>query len=255
MKSNGIVDWEREAPQWSALLDAAASPSPAVTSADDILWRVYGPLITGGDSAQPLVIGQMGQSLDGRIATDSGHSHYINGQPALVHLHRLRALVDAVVIGVGTALADDPQLNVRHVAGPQPARVVIDPNGRLPATARCWRPGVRRIAIGRAPPKGAGVEHLHIDSPSDGFAPAEIVAALHREGFKRILVEGGGRTVSRFLEGKALNRLHVMVAPMLIGAGPVGISFGAIKDLEDALRPSVFTYPLPGGDVLFDCAF
>ena len=87
-----------------------------------------------------LVVGQIGQSLDGRIATESGHSKYINGPAGLVHLHRLRALVDAVVVGVGTAIADDPQLTVRRVAGPQPARVVIDPKGRLRARSQ----GVRR---------------------------------------------------------------------------------------------------------------
>ena len=87
-----------------------------------------------------VVVGQCGQSIDARIATASGHSHYINGAEGLAHLHRLRALVDAVVVGVGTALADDPQLTVRRVAGPNPARVVIDPNGRLAADgARCWR--------------------------------------------------------------------------------------------------------------------
>ena len=83
-----------------------------------------------------MVVGQIGQSLDGRIATESGHSKYINGPAGLTHLHRLRALVDAVVIGVGTAIADDPQLTVRRVAGQQPARVVIDPNGRLGSKAQ-----------------------------------------------------------------------------------------------------------------------
>ena len=87
-----------------------------------------------------VVVGQIGQSLDGRIATETGHSKYINGPAGLAHLHRLRALVDAVVIGVGTALADDPQLTVRRVAGPQPARIVIDPKGRLGAEARCSHP-------------------------------------------------------------------------------------------------------------------
>ena len=74
-----------------------------------------------------IVVGQIGQSLDGRIATPKGHSHYVNGDDGLAHLHRLRALVDAVVVGIGTVLADDPQLTVRRVSGPHPARVVIDP--------------------------------------------------------------------------------------------------------------------------------
>jgi diaminohydroxyphosphoribosylaminopyrimidine deaminase/5-amino-6-(5-phosphoribosylamino)uracil reductase len=99
-------------------------------------WEdIFGPLRHGliDDLA---VVGQCGQSIDGRIATPTGHSHYINGEAGLAHLHRLRALVDAVVIGVGTAIADDPQLTVRRVEGPSPARVIVDPNGRLPTTAR-----------------------------------------------------------------------------------------------------------------------
>jgi diaminohydroxyphosphoribosylaminopyrimidine deaminase/5-amino-6-(5-phosphoribosylamino)uracil reductase len=255
MKSDGIVDWEREAPQWPALLDAVRGPHPAVEPADDLLWRVFGPLVRCNVANKAFVIGQMGQSLDGRIATQNGHSHYVNGPAAILHLHRLRALVDAVVIGVGTAIADDPQLTVRHVTGPHPARVVIDPNGRLPLTARCLQPGARRIVIGDKAPSVADVEHVHMKAGANGVAPGEIVHALHERGLRRILIEGGGRTVSRFVEAKALDRLHVMVAPMLIGSGPVGLSFGAITDLKDAARPRVSSYSLPGGDVLFDCAF
>src|SRR5262245_5477267 len=70
-----------------------------------------------------VVVGQLGQSLYGRIATPTGNSHYINGAAGLDHLHRLRALLDGVVVGIGTALADDPQLTVRRVSGPQPVRV------------------------------------------------------------------------------------------------------------------------------------
>ena len=78
----------------------------------------------------------------------SGHSHYINGEAGLAHLHRLRALVDAVVVGVGTAIADDPQLTVRRVDGPSPARVIVDPNGRLPPTARVLAAdGIRRLVV------------------------------------------------------------------------------------------------------------
>ena len=81
-------------------------------------WEeLFGPL-RHGRVDELVVVGQIGQSLDGRVATETGHSHYINGPAGLAHLHRLRALVDAVVIGVGTALADDPQLTVRRVHRP-----------------------------------------------------------------------------------------------------------------------------------------
>src|SRR5471032_2123588 len=107
----------------------------------------FGPLRRGGVD-DLMVVGQIGQSIDGRIATETGHSKYINGPAGLDHLHRLRALADAVVIGVGTALADDPQLTVRRVTGPHPARVVVDPSGRLPANAKIFaNDGVRRLLI------------------------------------------------------------------------------------------------------------
>src|SRR5947209_20385596 len=109
--------------------------------------EVFGPLRTGAID-DLVVVGQIGQSLDGRIATAAGHSRYINGPAGLTHLHRLRSLVDAVLVGVGTALADDPQLTVRHVEGPHPARIVLDPKGRLAACAKVFsRDGVRRLAV------------------------------------------------------------------------------------------------------------
>jgi len=110
-------------------------------------WEsLFGPL-RSKPSGRPMAVGQIGQSLDGRIATLSGHSRYINGPEGIAHLHRLRALVDAVVVGAGTVRADDPQLTVREVSGPNPVRVVIDPNGTLPAGSRVFiRDGVRFIS-------------------------------------------------------------------------------------------------------------
>ncbi|MEH0071197.1 RibD family protein [Pannonibacter sp. Pt2-lr] len=94
------------------------------------------------------MVGQLGQSLDGRIATVSGHSKYINGPGCLSHLHRLRAVCDVVVVGAGTAIADDPQLNVRLVEGPNPARAIIDPNGRVPRDLRLFEDdGTRHLAV------------------------------------------------------------------------------------------------------------
>src|SRR5215472_3587830 len=111
-------------------------------------WEaLYGPL-RAGRVDDLMVVAQLGQSIDGRIATTTGHSEYINGAAGLDHLHRLRALVDAIVVGVETAVRDDPQLTVRRVAGPNPARVVIDPRGRLSATARLLRrDGARRVVV------------------------------------------------------------------------------------------------------------
>src|SRR5687767_13582103 len=147
----------------------------AQTAALPAPWEdIFGPLRTGRID-DLVVVAQIGQSLDGRVATTTGHSHYINGPAGLAHLHRLRALVDAVVIGVGTALADDPQLTVRRVSGPQPARVVIDPSGRLPASARLLADdGVRRIVLsgsGVQPPLPQGIEIVGLPKSGGQIAP------------------------------------------------------------------------------------
>ena len=124
---------------------------------------------------------QLGQSLDGRIATISGESRFINGAAALDHLHRLRAHVDAVVVGAGTITADDPQLTVRRVEGRNPARVAIDPAGRLEPGGRWladgWRDAVVVTAAGALPASTA--EIIRLPTLADGtLAPAAIVAAL-----------------------------------------------------------------------------
>src|SRR5262249_26964674 len=152
----------------------------------------------------------------------SGHSHYINGSAGLAHLHRLRALVDAIVVGVGTALADDPQLTVRRVKGPNPVRVVVDPSGRLSPAARLFaEDGIRRIAISRngaASSLPRGVECVSLPAAERHISPRDILGALAERGLRRILIEGGADTVSRFIAAGCLDRIHIVVAPIIIGA-------------------------------------
>jgi riboflavin-specific deaminase-like protein len=184
----------------------------------------------------------------------TGHSHYVNGEAGLAHLHRLRALVDAVVIGVGTALADDPQLTVRRVAGPNPARVVIDPRGRLPATARLLAAdGVRRLVVTAVeaglPP---GVERVRLSATEGQIEPAAILAALAERGLRRILVEGGANTVSRFLAAGCLDRLHVVIAPIILGSGPSSVTLPPIARVDQAMRAPMRVHAM-GDEVLLDC--
>ncbi len=215
----------------------------------------FGPLKAGAVD-DLVVVGQFGQSLDGRVATETGHSHYINGPAGLAHLHRLRALVDAVVVGVGTARADDPQLTVRHGAGPNPARGVIDPRGRIAAGARLFaRDGARRLVETTAqarPDLPADVERVDLPASDGAIAPAAILAALAARGFRRILIEGGSHTVSRFLATGCLDRLHIVVAPIILGAGRGGVALAPVASCADALRPPMRLHRLDG-EVLFDC--
>jgi riboflavin-specific deaminase-like protein len=219
-------------------------------------WQdLFGPLRQGRID-RLMVVGQFGQSIDARIATASGQSHYINGAAGLAHLHRLRALVDAVLVGVGTAVADDPQLTVRRVAGPSPARVILDPNRRLPAGARALAAdGIRRLLITREDAPRAAPEDVEVVGlPASGghIAPAAVLAALAERGFRRILIEGGAVTVSRFLAAGCLDRLHVVIAPIIVGSGPTGITLPPIARLDQALRAPMRAHSL-GDELLLDC--
>ena len=205
---------------------------------------------------RPFVVAQLGQSLDGRIATPTGESRWINRDAARDHDHRLRAAVDAVVVGVGTALADDPILNVRRVSGRNPARVVIDPSMRLPMSARCLEgsDGVDRLLIrGCATTAPGGIETIHITRLDGQLPPRAIVDALFKRGYRRLLIEGGASTVSAFIDAGVVDRLHVLVAPVILGSGKTGLSLAPIATLSQARRPPANVFVLSDGDVLFDC--
>jgi riboflavin-specific deaminase-like protein len=211
-------------------------------------------------AGRPFIVAQLGQSLDGRIATITGDSRYIGSEPSLRHLHAIRAHVDAVVVGIGTVLADDPQLNVRLCAGENPARVVIDAKGRLPPFAKCLNgtDGARRIvlrgegAAGEPLPAGVEIVHLRIDAAGH-FDLAQLPAAFAALGFGKVLVEGGARIISSAIDCGIIDRLHLMVSPVLIGSGQSGVELEPVRFLRDARRPVTEVTLLGGGEVLFDC--
>lgn len=240
---------------WKRILAVKSGTAPRATEkwtqGEAQSLALYSALAEPQDA--PMVFAQIGQSLDGRIATETGDAQDVSGEDGLAHLHRLRALADAVVIGVKTALHDDPQLTVRLADGHSPARVVIDPDGRLPNTAQLLHdPSVRRIviqAVEKERPKG--VETITLPR-SDWICPKVIIATLADHGFKRILIEGGGITIAQFLEADLLDRLHISVAPLLIGSGPQSLTTSPVGTLAAARRPQTQAYNL-GSDVLFDC--
>ena len=244
------------APDIEAILNDRTDIEPAAADMIECLL----PLATAQGA---FVIGQLGQSLDGRICTESGDSHYVNGDASLTHLHRLRALVDCVLVGVGTVVADHPRLTVRRVTGPHPVRVVLDPRGRAPddvsplapeddAPATLHLVGASRLEHLGTP--AAHVRRIPLPESDQGVAPRDVLAALAVAGCRRVLVEGGANTISRFVADGALDRLHVLVAPLLIGSGRPGLSLPPIERLCDAARPEMRRYPL-GDDVLFDVRF
>lgn len=217
------------------------------------------PLSPGAPSR---VIGQLGQSLDGRIATVTGASKFINGEDGITHLHRIRAVSEAVIVGAGTAATDNPRLTVRKVSGANPVRVVIDRNRRVPEDHHLFSdeasPTLRLVAgdyrSGNKLTPRQGVTEVPCLGNDETTDPAQILSVLADFGLRKIFVEGGGLTVSEFLNADLLDRLHVMVAPMIIGSGRPAFSLPEISHLGSALRPRAQMVDL-GSDMLFDLDF
>lgn len=223
------------------------------------LLGLYLP-ICSATASRPITVGHLGQSLDGFIATHSGDSQFVTGDDNLVHMHRLRAVCDAIVVGAGTVAADNPQLTTRRVRGPSPIRAIVDPQRRLASSARVFVDeaaptlyfcGSSRIASGETHVGAATV--IGIDEADDGGANvAQVLAQLRARGCARVFVEGGGVTVSAFLEANLLDRLQITVAPVFIGDGRPAIRLSPPNRLRDCLRPPCRVFRM-GGDVLFDC--
>ncbi len=244
---------------WQAVLGVRARadvPNPADTPDPPAeLGALFGDLAatpTGGR----FVVAHLGQSIDGRIATESGHSHYIGCRESILHLHRLRALVDAVVVGVGTVLADAPRLTTRHCAGPDPVRVVLDPRARLNRDASIVADHAAPTLVVHSddvcPALPAHVDTAPVPPDRTGaLPPVRVLAVLAARGLTRVLIEGGGRTVSSFVAAGVLDRLQFAVAPLLIGSGRPALTLPVVETLDAALRPPCRRYDL-GADTLFD---
>ena len=222
------------------------------------LIDLYLPICSATD-ANPITVGHLGQSLDGFIATHSGESQYVTGEENILHLHRMRALCDAVVVGAGTIAADDPQLTTRHVPGPSPLRVVLDPTRRLAEHYKVFTDdsAVTLYVCAKALARDGETHVGHaaivaFDEGPDGVDVGQLLRELRRRGCHRIFVEGGGVTVSMFLEANLLDRLQIAIAPLLIGDGRPAIRLPARTTLSDCHRPRYRVFRM-GSDVLFDC--
>jgi diaminohydroxyphosphoribosylaminopyrimidine deaminase / 5-amino-6-(5-phosphoribosylamino)uracil reductase len=190
--------------------------------------------LTGVREHRPRVVWKVGATLDGRVAAADGTSRWITGPEARAAVHRLRAGVDAVVVGIGTALADDPQLTVRDAegrdAGRQPLRVVVDRGGRLPATAR--------VRDGAAP-----------TLVTAAATPREVLDELFAREVRRVLLEGGPTLAAAFLRDGLVDEVVVHLAPKLLGAGPSLVGGLGIGTIADALSLDVVEVTVLGGDL------
>jgi riboflavin-specific deaminase-like protein len=246
-----------EASAWKELLAWRSGRSPGRRDSGHPLFDVYAPLLV--DTPATFAVGHLAQSLDGRIATTRGHSRWISGSAGLMHAHRMRALFDAVVVGSETATLDDPELTVRHVDGPNPVRVVVDRTLRSPPTLRLYSDGLAPTIVITSTRASAGrslrglAEVVGLPEAEDHtIAPAAILEALAARGHRRVLVEGGGITVSRFLSARCLSRLHLTIAPLLLGSGRPSVVLPGIAEISEGQRPRTRQFRL-GDETLVDC--
>jgi riboflavin-specific deaminase-like protein len=216
------------------------------------LIALYAPLFPTAPE-KSAIVAHLGQSIDAQIATHSGDSCSVNGPANIVHLHRMRALCDAVIVGAGTAIADNPRLTTRLVEGDNPVRVVIDPMRRAPLDLGLFNDGAAPSLVVCAAERVAADEDSVIGAScdGDGLALSEVVAALRTRGLRTLFVEGGGITVSRWMNARLLDRLQVTVAPVLIGEGRRALQLPAAPSMSACRRPPARIFRL-GDDVLWD---
>ncbi len=190
--------------------------------------------LTGVRESRPFVVWKVGATLDGRVAAADGTSRWITGSVARAAVHALRATCDAVLVGSGTVLTDDPQLTVRDADGRdaprQPLRVVHDRRGRLRAGAR--------VLDGAAP--------THV---SRAAGPADLLAELFDRDVRRVLLEGGPTLAAAFLRAGLVDEAVVHLAPKLLGAGPTLVGDLGISTIGAALELEVREVTQLGGDV------
>ena len=229
----------------------AVLASRALGTAALELFERYAPLCATGRPG--FVVAHLGQSLDGRIGPLSGEPEAITGPEDMAHNHRMRALFDVVLVGAGTVCHDDPQLTVRHVEGKNPVRVVLDPERRLSSKYLLFNDGLApTLLLCRAQRCQPGERHgqAEVVGVTGECSPAAVLRELERRELRRIFIEGGGVTVSRFLAARCLHRLQLAVSPLIMGQGRPGIDLGETL----RLRPSMRRFQL-ADDILFECCF
>jgi diaminohydroxyphosphoribosylaminopyrimidine deaminase/5-amino-6-(5-phosphoribosylamino)uracil reductase len=220
--------------------------------------------MTKADEQYPRVTVKFAQTLDGRVATVTGDSQWISSPASRKLAHRLRREHDAVVVGIGTVLADDPMLTVRLVRGRDPLRVIVDSHLRTPLDARVLGEGAAHRTLiattegadqGRAKAlERAGAEVLPLPTRDNraGVDLRGLLAALGQRGVRSALVEGGAGVITSFLKEQLVDRVVVFIAPKIIGRGTDAVGDLGITRLGEAIEFSTVKVRRLGPDIVFD---
>jgi len=221
--------------------------------------------LTAMRERRPHVTLKAGMTLDGKIADLHGVSRWITGEAARRHAHRLRSESDAIVVGIGTVLRDDPELTVR-LGQPwprEPLRVVLDTTARTPVGARlirAGRPSATVIAVGAGAPEprvralaAAGATVVSCGTRDGHVDLGALLGELFAREVRAVLVEGGGEVHGAFLDAGLVDRVAMFAAPLLIGGrGATPVVAGAGRELKSAVRLGSFTVTPLGDDLLVE---
>ena len=180
-------------------------------------------------------IGQIGQSLDGKIALNNGSSHYINEKESITYLHCLRSISDGVLVGVNTIIKDNPLLTTRKIKGPNPIRLIIDPTLKLTNKYKIFKDDNKNIIFTNSSKEKKFINTTIVKFPKKNFTQ-NIYDYLEKTSLQTILIEGGPTTLSHFIELKLLNFMQFIISPTIIGSGIDSVRLKPISDLKNALR-------------------
>ena len=180
-------------------------------------------------------IGQIGQSLDGKIALNNGNSHYINEKESIIYLHCLRSISDGVLVGVNTIMKDNPFLTTRKIKGANPIRLIIDPSLKLTNRYNIFKDNNKNIIFTNSSKEKKLKNSTIIKFPKKNFT-LSIFKYLRKTSLKIILIEGGPITLSHFIEHKFLNYMQFIISPTVIGSGIDSIKLKPISNLKNAIR-------------------
>ena len=203
-----------------------------------------------------ITITHFAQTLDAKIATNTGDSKWIGNSENLIHAHRMRALCDGVLIGSRTVEADNPKLNVRHVNGKNPVRIVLgNPNSDFKSLLTCSNEKI--LVFGKEKLRvSAPLESIVLPTmcPKYGIKPLAILEKLFQFGIHSVYIEGGAKTTSNFVNSKAVDILQLHIAPMIFGSGKASITLPNIERVKEAISFQEYNF-LPFGDSMMFTGF
>ena len=183
-----------------------------------------------------LVIAQIGQSIDGRIALNNGNSHYINNPKSIIYLHCLRSISDAIIVGSNTIKKDDPLLTTRKIKGTNPKRIIIDGSLSLNNKYKIFNDGNENIIFTKSN-KNIRLNNSTIIRLKEKNFTKNLITQIKKLKYKNILVEGGSKTISELININYIDILQFMIAPILIGSGINSLNLKEISNLNKAIRP------------------